>query len=342
MLQGIDLKKRLSSGKPLNFQESMELIVLLAGTEATLEDRVEFLSYMHERGETDEELAGFASGIRKLSSLSKIPGTMDIVGTGGDRKDTINVSTCSAIVCASLGVKVAKHGNHAVTGTLGSADFLAKLGYTFEFSQEEAESRIKETNFLYILAGVHNSAFSKFKDARKQLKHETLFNLLGPITNPCDPEILVIGCTNLRYLSIYEKILQRLGKKGIVISSADGMDEISPEMQTTLSLVNGDIKRHEIDSRQTFGFSFETENIARHSAEEIFDLTLNSIKGEDARGSRFIAANAAPALYLSGNAPDLRGGYELALNAIKTKRAYTLMNEVVSDEGQAKLGEIHG
>ncbi len=341
MLSETEIGIKLSRMGPLSMHEAEELMVSIAQPEISTETRYEFLAMLRERGETTGELSGFASGIRKLSPLTRIPGTTDIVGTGADGKRTINVSTAAAIVCSSLGLKIAKHGNRAVTGIFGSADFLEKNGYQFDFSQREAENRILRVNFLFVLANLHNPAFGRFREARKRIRGETVFNLLGPITNPCDPDRSVIGCNAPNKMSVYERVLHRLGKEGVIVCSEDGIDEVSPSAPTRVSFVNGGIFSKTIDPMEEFGMKFDIDEVTGTTPEEIYSKTMSSLSGDNEKGASFIAMNASPAFLISNAAGSLGEGYNIALKCIKTKRALALLKRVGSLGNDSEIGEIH-
>ena len=191
--------EKVIAGNILDRHPASDLMLYLASDNASDSERAAFLSALKLRKETPEEVLGFADAIKSLSTLKKLPNTTDIVGTGGDKKSTINVSTAAALVCSALGIRIAKHGNYSITGAHGSADFIKFLGYNMEYSPFQAEQILERIGFLYILAPRFNSSFSRFARVRNILGFPSLFNYLGPITNPVDPGIVVAGsCSEAR------------------------------------------------------------------------------------------------------------------------------------------------
>jgi anthranilate phosphoribosyltransferase len=308
-------------GKNLTEYEAEELVIYLVGDEVTESTKAAVLSSLYIKGESLEEISGFSRGLRKFSPLTRIPGLTDIVGTGGDHKNTINVSTAASIVCSALGIKIGKHGNRSVTGLMGSADFLERIGYNFQKNNEGVVLEISKHSYTFILAPLHNSAFSKFSSVRKKLQFRTIFNLMGPITNPLDPDVIIIGVAGGIDPLTYAKVMQNQKKIGYVVSADDGTDEISISSNTKLLKVDGSIREHTINPKEILGRSYDIDEVIAPNKDEIYLKTLEGLSGSNEICSKFIALNAAPAILSNELSQNFNDAYDLALKAIKKGKA---------------------
>ncbi len=295
---------------------------------STDELRASFLAAMFVKGVTAEELVGFSRALRSRAVVGRVPGLTDVVGTGGDHLNTVNVSTASAIVSSAAGIRIGKHGNYASTGIHGSADFLKKIGYAFAMSQNEILGQINERNFVFILANYYNEHFSKFSKVRRKLGFSSVLNYLGPITNPLDPDTLVIGCTSAEVAKIYADVLEKAGKTGCVITAEDGMDEISPLSPTTVLIVNGSTIENTVYPEELDLSGITLEDISSKSPEEIFSRTVSGLRGENSKIARYIAANTAPVMLLNGKGNSLSECYQAALDSINDGRAARKMDSL--------------
>ncbi len=308
-------------GESLDRSQAAAVMDFLVSDEATDIQRGSFLTGLHLKGVSAEELIGFSESLRSHSTAKRLGGLTDIVGTGGDGKSTINVSTASAIVASSLGVRIAKHGNTGFTSSHGSADFMLHAGYDFDTSLSRPEETLGKHGFLYAFAPKFNQSFRKFSDVRKRLGHRTVFNLMGPITNPFDPDVLVIGSSDPASLFPYAEVLRGRGKKGMVLHSEDGLDEISPCARTSGYIVDGSIHEITISPAEITGERVILEEVTTKSPEECFNRTFLGISGKDRSASMFIALNTAPALLLNGIAHSLAEGYGIALHSMRSGTA---------------------
>jgi len=302
--------------RDLNEQHAFDLMKTLISSGTDLEKTV-FLLAVHMKGMTGQELTGYANAVRSEAKIGKIPDTTDIVGTGGDGMKTVNVSTAASILCAGMGIRMAKHGNHAITSPQGSADILARMNYKFEKSQEELEAHLKETKFAFMLAPYYNEAFAKFFPARKMLTFRTVMNYMGPITNPADPEKLVIGTSDDASCDLYADYLTIRRKKGLIVHAEDGMDEISPISATRVIIVDNGRKELTVNPGE-LGIepmsynrvSFENPDTNRKKLQE-------GLFGQDDCVASFIALNASPVLVINGAASSIDEGYRLAMKEIR-------------------------
>lgn len=300
--------------------------------DATDADKAQFLRALHEKGESPEEVAELASLLRSLSTLSPVNEVSDIVGTGGDGMNTINVSTAASLVLSSQGIKIAKHGNFGATSNKGSADFLKFLGYSFEMDQEEMESRLKESSFAFILAPMYNDSFAKFAKARKMLPFKTVFNYLGPLTNPADPDTMMLGVTDKALSEIYTNFLLLNSKSGCVIYSNDGMDEISPCTSSNITFVeNGETESVIFDPAKILGHRISLEDISRNEASASFKLTAAGLEGKDQSAAEFISLNAAMSMFLNGKNSSAEDAFEESMKLLKSGYVMEHVKNIVGD-----------
>lgn len=287
-----------------------------------------FLTSMYLKGYAPEEVNGFAEGLMSFSSISKHRECSDIVGTGGDHKGTINVSTAASIVCSSLGIKIGKHGNRGITGKSGGADFMEMCGYHFPESQERIVSELNSNNFSFLLAPLHNPAFKKFGDVRKILRHPTIFNLMGPITNPLRPKIKVIGCTDQKIQDIYAKSMLFSRDRGFIVTSQNGMDEISYSGRSFLISVNDTLKKIELNAEDIIGRRVKDDETTGQDKEEIFRKTIGGLTGTNPGASNFIALNAAPCIVANDLEYTMEDAYKLAMRAINSGLVMSKLEQI--------------
>lgn len=314
--------------RDLSYQESYSIMKRLASPDASDRDRIALLSMIHQKGVTATEMAGFSAAIRDFALLSPVDGVSDIVGTGGDLMNTINVSTAAAITASSMGIRIAKHGNRAVTGKIGSADFLSRLGYRFDFKREELLEKINKNNFAFLLAPQFNGTFRMFSEARKQLPYKTVFNYLGPVTNPADPECIIIGSSELSMVPVFAGVLKESGKRGAVVISSNGMDEVSPFCRSKIMFVDERVTEVEIEPENITGRSIDIHDVASSDPEKNFNMTLSGLRGEDKKIAGFIALNVAPLLVARDVHSRLNDAYEDALETIMSGRAAIQVNKI--------------
>jgi len=312
----------------LSYFESFAIMKRLASPDASDQDRIAFLKMLHNKGITSTEMAGFSAAIRSLASISPVDGVSDIVGTGGDLLNTVNVSTAAAITASAMGIKIAKHGNRAVTGKVGSADFLSRIGYRFDFDHDELLKRINGNGFAFLLAPQFNRTFRMFSEARKQLPYKTVFNYMGPVTNPADPQTIIIGSSDPSMLPVYAGLLNETGKTGAVVTAQNGMDEVSPFCRSRLLFVNEKISELNIEPEEITGTRIEKEDVASGNPDRNFNMTISGIRGEDEKIAKFIALNTAPLIISRNIAKNFADAYEISLDAILSGRAGKQLNKI--------------
>jgi|YelNatPaOPRAMG01_1025707.scaffolds.fasta_scaffold05054_14 anthranilate phosphoribosyltransferase len=310
--------------------EAFTMMEHLLSQDATEDERDRFLRHTVDNQPSAEEVSGFSRAIRSRSILPRIPGLLDIVGTGGDGKNTVNVSTASAISASALGIGVAKHGNRGITSSHGSADFMRYIGYEMAFTPDEARKRLNRDSFLYLLAPQFNSAFASFTAARKRIGRRTVFNIMGPLTNPVDPDFMILGSFNMETAEIYAKVLSLRSKAGVCFSSTAGMDEISPVGETAMFYVrDGRISRSVVRGESITGETSDLAAITEPDPQRCFQKTMDGLTGRNRQVAQFIALNTAPALILHGRARDMQDAYDAVMRAIESGRVAEQAKRIV-------------
>lgn len=301
------------------------------------EEAKNFLRKLYEKGEEAEEIAAAAEVMRKHALMLQISDELkeeliDNCGTGGDKSNTFNISSTVSIILASLGSYVAKHGNRSITSRSGSADMLEALGIRIDLPLDAQERMLEEAGFVFLFAQNHHPAMRYIAPIRKSLDHRTIFNILGPLTNPAGVKKHLIGVFSSDFIGKIAKSLEMLGsKRALVVSSKDGMDEASLSDITYVSeLKDGAIKTYEIDP-EALGFkkASKTElqgGDAVKNAEITYELLKGNLEGPK---QNIVLLNAALALIADEKARDMQEGVEMAVEAIRSKKAYQKLNELI-------------
>jgi anthranilate phosphoribosyltransferase len=283
-----------------------------------------FLVALRMKGETAHELAGFALAMReKAVFVDAGPDVIDIVGTGGDGAGTFNISTVAALVLAGAGAHVAKHGNRAISGRVGSADVLEALGVRIAMTPEEAARAVSEIGLGFLFAPNLHPAMKHVQPVRRELKMRTVFNLLGPLANPARAQVQVIGAPSPEYARIMAEALSELGTgHSLVVHGQDGLDEISTSSPTDVYEVwAGRVEKHEW-TPEDFGVpSASLSDLAGGDAGDNAKITLDILHGEKGAKRDIVLVNAAAALLAAGMAGDLREGVNKAAESIDSGRA---------------------
>lgn len=276
---------------------------------------------LSEKGETIEEITGGALILRKKSNKVKILGdAIDTCGTGGDEKNTVNISTTVALVLASMGHKVAKHGNKSVSSKSGSADVLEKLGINIHLKPNEAEESLNKNNFAFMFAPNYHVAMKNVANVRKELKKRTIFNLLGPLCNPANVNRQCIGVFSLDILNKYIEVLKNLKlKKAWVYHSNDGLDEISIFDKTKVFELNDNkIISFEINPSKIIKKKYEFEDIVGKDADYNSKIIIDTLKGEENALLEIVSINTAAGLIVLDKFKDLGEAYEFSRKHISS------------------------
>jgi anthranilate phosphoribosyltransferase len=285
------------------------------------------------KGETVDELVGLATTMRLLATpvTTGRDDLIDTAGTGGGRP-TFNVSTTAALIAAGAGCAVAKHGNRSATGLSGSADLLEALGVRIDLAPEAVAQCIEEAGFGFMFAPAHHGATRHVVPVRKELAVRTIFNFLGPLTNPAGASRQVIGVSDPAFLHTIAGALARLGaRKALVVSSADGLDEMSTAGTTTVVEVDGErITTSEV-APEDVGLPRSTfEAIAGGTPEHNAEVTRRIFAGENGPTRDLAALNAGAAIYVAGRADTLEGGVRAAEQALDSGRAAEALDTLVA------------
>ncbi|MDE5699395.1 MAG: anthranilate phosphoribosyltransferase [Lachnospiraceae bacterium] len=292
-----------------------------------------FLTALRMKGETVEEITAFAKGMRKHGTKVPVHGdVLEIVGTGGDEADSINISTTASIVAAAAGCKVAKHGNRSVSSKSGAADCLEALGIKLDVEPEKNAEVLEKGNICFMFAQKYHAAMRFVGPVRKRIGLRTVFNILGPLANPAEANVELMGVYSEELVEPLAQVLSNLGvKRALVVYGQDRLDEISLSAPTTCVEVNdGTFQKYEITPEQ-FGFHrCRKSDLTGGDGAENAKITEAILKGEctDARADA-VLLNAGAGIYLMGGAPSIGEGVKMAREAIESGKAYkTLQNFV--------------
>ncbi len=328
-----DLLRRVAGGEALTKGEAERALETIMEGTVPAAATAALLTAMRLRGESVPEIVGFARAMRRFAEKVEAPeDVVDTCGTGGDAKGTINVSTAAAFVARGAGVTIAKHGNRAATSRAGSADVLEALGAEIELAPEEVSRCIAASGIGFMFARTHHPAMKFVAPVRAQLPFRTIFNLLGPLTNPAGAKRQLIGVFDGAYVRPMAETLAELGaEKSLVVHGADGMDEITVTDSTLVAEVSdGGIEEYEI-SPEDFGLS-------RHAPDGLLggDAHLNArilhdvLSGDDRGPARDITlVNAGAAIYVAGVAGSIKEGVQLAGQSIETGAAQMALEDFV-------------
>ena len=317
---------KLLDGKQLSRTEAREVMGEIMLGEATPAQIGGFLVALRAKGETADEIAGCAEAMRAhvLPVHPRRDDLVDTAGTGGDGAHTINISTAAALVAAAAGSAVAKHGNRAVSSACGSADVLEALGFTLEQEPERIERSIDELGFGFLFAPAHHPAMRHAAPVRKELATRTVFNVLGPLTNPAGARAQVVGVYSAELVRTIADVLVQLGAhRAFVVHGAGGIDELSPVGPNLVAEVaDGNVREWELDPEAELGLPRCTLAELRGGPPAQNAAAIRGVfAGEDGGRRTAILLNAAGAIAAAGHAEDLREGLELAREAIDSGAA---------------------
>jgi anthranilate phosphoribosyltransferase len=296
----------------------------------------EVLGFLRRKGETVAELVGFASAMRELGEPVDLDQSedpiLDTCGTGGDGTNTFNISTATAFVVAGAGLRVAKHGNRKISSQCGSADVLEALNVQVSLSAEQVAGCIRETGIGFLFAPLLHPAVRHAQEARLQLKGRTVFNLLGPLTNPVRARMQLIGAFSVRAAEMLAHASARLGTdRAYVVHGSDGLDEISISGPTTVFLVeNGKVQKGTW-APQDFGVETVTlDQLLGGTPQENAQIIRDILEGKTGPRRDIVVVNAAAALVLAHKAPDVRAAVELATESIDSGAAKRKLEELIA------------
>ena len=323
---------KIRDGKDLSSEETKIIFDEIFSGDVEEERIGAFLLALRRKGETVEEILGAAQSMRgKALTISAPDNAMDIVGTGGDSKGTYNISTATALVVASCGVPVAKHGNRAATSKSGSSDVLAALGVNLDAPFPILEKCLRETNLCFLFAPKHHPAMKHVAAIRKKLGVRTIFNLLGPLTNPANVKKHLIGVYSDKFLLPLAEVLHDLGSHSAWITHGrDGMDEITTTAITdVVSLSNDELSRFEIAPQDLDLHIADEKELIGGDAQENAKAINSLLAGEKTAYRKAVIINAAAALVIAGKATDMKHGVSLAGESIDLGQAAETLRKIV-------------
>ncbi|MDW8034076.1 MAG: anthranilate phosphoribosyltransferase [Nitrososphaerota archaeon] len=303
-----------------------------------------FITALRMKGETVEEITAFASVMRRfcIRINPSITGNLvDTCGTGGDSIKTFNVSTIAALIAAGAGVYIAKHGNRSVTSKCGSADLLEALGFNLNMSPESVKDSIEKIGIGFMFAPVFHPAMKYAVGPRREIGIRTVFNILGPLTNPAGAKAQILGVCEKNILKPVARVLKNLGvEKAMVVHGSDGLDEISITGRTDVFLLsNGRIVPKHIEP-EDFGLKRADKNsIQISSKEESVKAALEILRSHEEGDDRLVSKrnmalmNAAAAIFIGGKAKNLSEGFELAKESLKSGAAYDKLRDLIRYSG---------
>ena len=328
-----NLLEKIQKGQNLSFEDSKTLFTELMEGKHDENTIINILEALIKKGETKNELAGGIYVLRKKASkVIADENTIDTCGTGGDGQNSLNISTASAIALASMGVKVAKHGNKAVSSNCGSADVLEALKININSNPKEAEESIKNHNFAFMFAPNYHSAMKHVGPARKKMGKKTIFNLIGPLSSPAQVKRQVIGVFDKKWMKPFAEALKENGVvHAYIVHSEDGMDEISPfEKTNVVELKDGRITQFSIDPKSLGLNSANKENLRGKNAEYNSRKIIEIYKGTNNEFSQSVALNVAAGLIVSGKENNFRIAFEKASEHLSSGKVFKHLNKIQS------------
>jgi len=331
-MKNIDkLIKNISLGKNLNFEESKSIFLSIMSGDITEDLIFKFLTSLSKKGETAEEIAGGVYILREKSLKVKVhEDIVDTCGTGGDGKNTLNISTASSLLIASMNIKVAKHGNRALSSKCGSADVLERLKININLKPDGVSESIEKNNFGFMFAPNYHLTMKYVAPIRKKIGKRTIFNLLGPLSSPANVKRQVVGVFSKRWLLPFANALKSLhSRHAWILNSEDGMDEISPfAITNVVELKNGKISEIKIDPKKV-GVKFNNpENLRGQDADYNAGKIIDIFSGLENEFSEAVCLNSAAALIISNKINNFNEAFEFSKNHIKSGKALTHLKKI--------------
>ena len=321
---------KLKKKEDLTFEESKSAFELLMTGKAKEEEIYNFLTLLSEKGEVSNEIAGGVYVLRDKSKRVNVTNCVDTCGTGGDGMNTLNISTASALLLASMGTKVAKHGNKAVSSKCGSGDVLEALKIKIDLEPSDIEKEINNNNFGFMFAPNYHSAMKFVGPVRKKIGKRTIFNMIGPLSNPALVDRQVVGVFDKKLLKIFVEGLKNLNIKfAWIVNSEDGLDEISPYAKTNvMQLKNGQIKEIVIDPKSLNINADKFENLIGDDANYNADKMIEIFKGKDNDFSKAVCLNAAAGLIVEEKFSQFSEAYNHARKFILSGETFSHLEKI--------------
>ena len=327
MKQYID---RIKNKQNLSFEESKAAFEILMEGNANEQEIYDFLTFLSAKGESSDEIAGGVYVLRNKSKRVNVEDCIDTCGTGGDGMNTLNVSTASALLLSSMGVKVAKHGNKAVSSKCGSGDVLEALKININLEPNEIENQINKNNFGFMFAPNYHSAMRFVGPTRKKIGKRTIFNMIGPLSSPALVNKQVVGVFDKKLLKTFANALKNLDiKSAWIVNSEDGLDEISPYAKTNvIQLKNKVISEITIDPIQLNINAEKFENLVGNDAQFNANKMIDIFKGEDNDFSKAVCLNAAAGLVVNETYQNFNEAFNKARKYILSGQTFKHLEKI--------------
>jgi len=321
---------KLKNKQDLTFEESKSAFELLMTGKATDDEIYNFLTLLSNKGEVSDEIAGGVYVLREKSKRVNVSDCIDTCGTGGDGMNTLNISTASALLLASMGTKVAKHGNKAVSSKCGSGDVLEALKIKINQEPNEIQNSINNNNFGFMFAQNYHSAMKFVGPVRKKIGKRTIFNMIGPLSNPALVDRQVIGVFDKKLLKIFGEALKNLNIKfAWIVNSEDGLDEISPYAKTNVTqLKDGKISEFLIDPSSLNINADKFENLIGDDASFNANKMIEIFKGKDNDFSKAVCLNAAAGLMVNEKFIEFLDAYNFSRKFILSGKPYSHLEKI--------------
>ena len=328
-----NIVEKLKKGENLSFKESKAIFTDLMEGKHSENSIIEILESFIKKGETKDELAGGIFVLRdKASKVHADPNVIDTCGTGGDGQNSLNISTAAAIVLASMGVKVDKHGNKAVSSNCGSADVLEALKININLKPDEAENSISKLNFAFMFAPNYHSAMKHVGPARKKMGKKTIFNLIGPLSSPAQVKRQVVGVFEKKWMKPFAEALRENNVvHAYIVHSDDGMDEISPFAKTNVvELHNNNLNEFIIDPKELGITANNKNNLKGKNAQYNAIKIIEIFKGNSNEFSQAVALNAAAGLIVSGKEFNFKDAFKKTEEHLKSGNVFQYLTKIQS------------
>ena len=323
---------KVSKKEDLTYDEAYQTMDEIMSGKASEVQMSSYLTAMSMKGETIDEITASAEAMRNhcVRLLNDVE-ALEIVGTGGDGSNTFNISTTSSIVISAAGIPVAKHGNRSASSKCGAADVLEELGVNIQIDPEKSLKCLKENNICFLVAQNYHIAMKYVASVRKELAIRTIFNILGPLTNPAGATMQVLGVYDKELVEPLAKVLNNLGvKSALSVFGSDGMDEISASDKTFVcEIKDGVTKSYEI-SPEDFGFEkCSKEDLVGGNPRKNAQITLDILKGQKGPKRNAVVLNSAAGLYVAGVVESISDGVGLAEEIIDSGKAFTQLEKFI-------------
>ena len=322
--------EKLKNKQDLSFNESKAAFEILMEGKASEDEIFNFLTLLSAKGEVSDEIAGGVYVLREKSKRVNVKNCVDTCGTGGDGMNTLNISTASALLLASMNIKVAKHGNKAVSSKCGSGDVLEALNIKINLEPKDIEDQINKNNFGFMFAPNYHSAMRFVGPTRKKIGKRTIFNMIGPLSSPALVERQVVGVFDKKLLKIFADALKNLNIKfAWIVNSEDGLDEISPYAKTNvIQLKDNKISEITIDPKELNINADKFDNLLGDDAKFNANKMIDIFKGEDNDFSKAVCLNAAAGLIVAEKHSEFKNSYEDARKHILTGKTFEHLKKI--------------